>query len=368
MNKEFFEALELLAKEKGLSTECIAEKIKEAIEIALKKMFPNNANYAIVLDMEKKEFRVTVEKIVVDQVENPSCEITLKEAKKIDKKAKISEPVTVEIEPEKFGRIAVQNAKLTMQSSVREAEVKALEEKLGDKIGTIANAKVVSINPRNRNAMVEIDGNEFMLFRTDQLPCDRHMRPGDIIKVYIVRVCYFKKRCSLKISRTHSALVQHLFEMQVPEIEDGIVDIKGVSREPGFRTKIAVYSNQENVDPVGACIGPKNTRINAILEEIGNEKIDIITYTDDPAKYIARALAPAKVLDVKINEEDDEKKAIATVPDHQLALAIGNRGQNVRLAARLSGYKIDVQPESGFYVSPKNGSDENKENAEEVKS
>lgn len=366
MKKEFFEAMELLAKEKGLTTECVSDNIKEAIEVALKKMFPGSLNYDIVIDIEKKKFKVTIEKTVVEQVEDKNCEITLEEAKKISKKAELGGTVSVELAPEKFGRLAVQHAKATMQGGMRNAEVKALEERLGDKIGTVASAKVVSVNPINNNILVEIDGNEFMLYRAEQLPRDRFVRPGDIIKVYVVRVCYFKKRCSLKISRTHLMLVRRLFEMQVPEIEDGIVEIKGLVREPGLRTKISVYSTDRNVDQVGACIGPKNTRINAILKEIGNEKIDLITYNEDPAKYIARAMAPAKVLDVKISNEEGAKKAVVTVPDNQLSLAIGSKGHNVRLASRISGYKIDIQPESGFYVSPKNDSEENEENAEDV--
>lgn len=351
MNQDFFDALELMAKEKGLELPCLVEKVKDALVLALRKEFPGNEDYTILLDTEAKEFDVTVEKTVVETVSNKAMEISLEDAKKRSKKAKVGSKIKIKLEPGVLGRLAAQMAKQSIRQGVRDAEREVLNQRMGDKVGKIVSARVINVEPRTRNAMLDIDGYEFPLYRSDQLPNDR-FRTGDIIKVYIVGLSNNTRRCSLKISRTHKDMISCLFRMQVPEIEDGIVEIKAISREAGFRSKMAVYSYQENVDPIGACIGPKSARINAVLEELGHEKIDIITYSDDPAKLIARALAPAKVVEVKIVEESEENRvAVARVEDSQLSLAIGNRGQNVRLAARLTGYKIDIQPESGFYSS-----------------
>lgn len=351
MNNEFFDALEMIAKEKGISMEYLIEKISNAITIAVKKDFGGIENVNVVIDPLTRRYKVSIIKTVVREVEDPVNEILIDEALKYSKRAMVGEPVEIKLETKQFGRIAAQTAKHVIRQGIREAEREQMLAQMGDKVGEVITATVSKIDPTNGNVIVEIDKSEVILFKNEQLPTD-HLLPGDKVKVYVVDVMASEKRCSLKISRTHKDLVKRLFEIEVPEIFDGTVEVKSISREAGSRTKIAVYSKDENVDPIGACIGPKGMRVGNIIDELGGEKIDVVKYSEDPEKFIAEALSPATVVEVQLSD-DGEKIAFVSVPDHQLSLAIGNKGQNAKLAARLTGYKIDISPESGFYGEEK---------------
>ena len=346
MNNQFFDALELIAREKGISIDYLIEKITNAITIAVKKDFGGVEAVNVVLDPLTRQYKVSIIKDVVREVEDPVNQITLEEAQRYSKRAMIGEPVEIKLETKQFGRIAAQTAKHVIRQGIREAEREQMMNQMGGKVGEVVTATVNKIDPANGNAFVQMDKNEVLLFKNEQLPND-NLQPGDKIKVYVVDVTSSEKRCSLKISRTHKDLVKRLFEMEVPEIFDGTVQVKSISREAGSRTKIAVYSKDENVDPIGACIGPKGMRVSNIIEELGGEKIDVIQYSEDPAQFIAAALSPADVTEV-ILSDDGEKIAFVSVPDSQLSLAIGNKGQNAKLAARLTGYKIDISPDSAF--------------------
>ena len=346
MNNEFFDALELIAREKGISIDYLIEKITNAITIAVKKDFGGVEAVNVVLDPLTRQYKVSIIKDVVREVEDPVNQITLEEAQRYSQRAMIGEPVEIKLETKQFGRIAAQTAKHVIRQGIREAEREQMMNQMGGKVGEVVTATVNKIDPANGNAFVQMDKNEVLLFKNEQLPND-NLQPGDKIKVYVVDVTSSEKRCSLKISRTHKDLVKRLFEMEVPEIFDGTVQVKSISREAGSRTKIAVYSKDENVDPIGACIGPKGMRVSNIIEELGGEKIDVIQYSEDPAQFIAAALSPADVTEV-ILSDDGEKIAFVSVPDSQLSLAIGNKGQNAKLAARLTGYKIDISPDSAF--------------------
>lgn len=344
MNNEFFDALELLETEKGIEADYLIEKIKNAIVIAVKRDYQVTENVNLVIDPDTRKFGVSIVKNVVDEVEEPETEITLDEALKYSKRAKVGLPVEIKLDPKQFGRIAAQTAKHVIRQGIREAERSQMLEQFQNKVYEVITATVQKIEPATGNATVEIDKNEILLFKNEQLPND-DLREGDRIKVYVVDVVNLEKRCSLKISRTHKDLVKRLFELEVPEIFDGIIEVKAISREAGSRTKIAVYSKNPDVDPIGACIGPKGSRISAIVDELKGEKIDIVKWNDDDAEFIKEALSPATVLSVSILDPQ-EKICRVIVPDNQLSLAIGNRGQNAKLAAKLTGYKIDIRAES----------------------
>ncbi len=365
MNNEFFDALEMLEQEKGIQADYLIEKIKNAIVIAVKRDYQVTDNINVVIDPETRKFSVSIVKNVVDEVADPESEILIDEALKYSKRAKVGLPVEIKLDPKQFGRIAAQTAKHVIRQGIREAERSQMLEQFQNKVYEVATAVVQKVEPATGNATVEIDKNEFLLFKNEQLPGD-NLKEGDRIKVYVVDVVNLEKRCSLKISRTHKDLVKRLFELEVPEIFDGTVEVKAIARdiprehlnEVDPRTKIAVYSKNPDVDPVGACIGPKGSRISAIVDELKGEKIDIIKYSEDDEKFIAQALAPATVTSVSI-EEGEEKVCRVTVPDNQLSLAIGNKGQNVKLAAKLTGYKIDIRPESGVMdTDPKDPAEE----------
>ena len=344
MNNEFFEALQMLGMEKGISPEYLIEKISNAIVIAVKKDYEVNDNVSVTIDPETFKFDVAITKTVVEIVEIPELEILLDEALAYDPAAKIGLPITMHLETRQFGRIAAQTAKHVIRQGIREAERAQMLEQFKNKVYEVVTAVVQKIQPGTGNATVEIDKNEVLLFKNDQLPND-DLREGDRIKVYVVDVVNLEKRCSLKISRTHRELVKRLFEMEVPEIFEGVVEVKAISREAGSRTKIAVWSKNPDVDPIGACIGPGGSRINVIVKELKGEKVDIIPYSDDEAAFIKAALAPATVVGVTLLP-GTVRACRVVVPDNQLSLAIGNKGQNAKLAARLTGYKIDIRPES----------------------
>ena len=274
-------------------------------------------------------------------------QISVDEARKYNKKAQAGSPVEIKLETKQFGRIAAQTAKHVIRQGIREGEREQILAQYESKLNEVVTAVVQKIDPKTGNATIEIDKNEAILFKSEQIPGEELVE-GDRIKVYVSDVMNTDRRCSLKVSRTHKDLVKRLFEMEVPEIYDGTVEVKAISREAGSRTKIAVYSKDENVDAVGACIGPKGIRVANIVDELGGEKIDVVRYSEDPVEFISQALSPAEVVSVELLEGEGRACRVR-VPDHQLSLAIGNKGQNAKLAARLTGYKIDIRPESGFF-------------------
>ena len=355
MNKEFFEALKVMEAEKGVDQEFLCEKISGAIVTALRKTHGDSAFCDI--DREKQTLKVYAKKEVVEEIEDPLTQITLQEAKSYKKTPKIGDTVKINLDPKKFGRIIAQTAKHVIRQGIREGERSRTLEEFQSKNHELVTAVVVTVDPVSLNANIQIGNGNAMLPRSEQVP-DEVLHEGDHIKVYIVDVKDGEKGPRPIISRTHPGLVKRLFELEVPEIEQGLISIKAVSRQAGARTKLAVYSENEELDAVGACIGQRGERVNRIVEELGGEKIDIVKYSDDPVLFVSEALSPAKVVSVEIleNTEDGKPACRATVPDGQLSLAIGNKGQNVRLAARLTGYKIDIRPESGYY-----GEDESEE-------
>lgn len=347
MNNEFFEALQALCSEKGISIDYLLEKIAAAIVIAVKRDYGVGDNVSVDIDTEKRKFKVSIVKDVVEEVEDEATQITLDKALNYSKRAKIGSPVEIKLETRQFGRIAAQTAKHVIKQGIREAERSRMLEQFNAKLHEVVTATVQKVEPVTGNATLEVDGKEMLLFANEQIPGEV-LTEGDTVKVYVVDVLMSDRRCTLKLSRTHKDMVRRLFEMEVPEIYDGTVEVKAISREAGSRSKMAVWAKDENVDSVGSCIGPKGMRVANIVDELGGEKIDIIEYSEDPAEFIKRALAPADVVSVEITEEE-VRQARVKVPDHQLSLAIGNKGQNAKLAARLTGYKIDIRPESGFY-------------------
>ncbi|MCL2693782.1 MAG: transcription termination factor NusA [Oscillospiraceae bacterium] len=351
-NTELFDALSLLAKEKGIEPDLLLEKIRNALVIAIKRDYPRSENINFDIDIAKGKFDVSIKKDIVEtpeEVEDEANQITLEDAKKVSKskRLKVGGVCTMKLNPKHFGRIAAQTAKQVIKQGIKEVERAQLVEQWGSLQNEAISANVVKVEPVSGNATLEINGNEVMLFKGDQIP-DEEINQGDIIKVYVSGVSANDRRPTLKISRTHKELVKRLFELEVPEIYDGVVEVRAVSREPGMRSKMAVISNDPNVDAVGSCIGPSRSRVASICGELCGEKIDIITYSDDPKEFIKQALRPAEVIDVDIPDEEVRACAVI-VPDNQLSLAIGNKGQNAKLAARLTGYKIDIKPESGFF-------------------
>ncbi len=353
-SREFFEALEFISNEKGINSEILAEKLKSAITLAVRKQYHGVDNINVVMDSEKCKFNVSFSKLVVDEVHDPSNEIVLEAALAHSKRARVGELVEIKVDSKHIGRIAAQAAKQQIMQIIRDAEKESLTEKMGDKVGDIITATVERIDPVSQNAILKLDNNEIVLFRGKQLPND-DFQPGDIIKVYAVYISSESKGSPLKISRTHPNFIKKLFELEVPEISEGKIEIKKVAREAGVRTKIAVSTNDPNLEPVGCCIGNKGIRVGAIVSELGGEKIDIINYSDDPKKFVVEALSPARVSDIEILDEPNmEKVAFVSVPETQISLAIGNRGLNAKLAAMITGFKIDISPESGFYGEDSN--------------
>ena len=348
MNAEFFAALEDIEREKGISKGYMLDKINQALLAALKKDHPTAAeNIFVRVDEGAKKIELFVRKTVVEEVEDPDTQITPDEAKKIKKKAALEDEVDVPIETKKFGRIAAQAAKQVIIQGIREAERGMVYDEFNSKEHEILTGQVTRVEPRSGSVSVRIgsggESTEAMLSPHEQVRGEV-LREGDRVKVYVVEVRRSTRGPQVLISRTHPGLVRRLFELEVPEIADGLVEVMSTAREAGSRTKMAVRSNDSDVDPVGACVGPRGGRVAAIVDELGGEKIDIIPYSEDPAEYVAAALAPAQVLQVIL--ADGEKSCQVVVPDDQLSLAIGKEGQNARLAARLTGYKIDIGPQS----------------------
>ncbi|MBP3857959.1 MAG: transcription termination/antitermination protein NusA [Ruminiclostridium sp.] len=344
---ELMEALVLLAKEKGMTPETLIEKIQTGITNAIKRDYPRNENIHYDIDIAKNKFDVSILKTVVEEVEDPANEITLEEARTISKRLNLGDMCPIKLDTKHFGRIAAQTAKQVIKQGIKEVEREQLVEQWGGLQNEAVSAEVKKVETDSLNALVSVNGTEIMLFRSDQIPGEK-LKEGDVIKVFVSGVSSADRRPTLRVSRTNRDLIRRLFELEVPEIGDGTVEIKAVSREAGSRSKIAVISNNENVDALGACIGPQKSRITKICEELCGEKIDVVMYSEDPKEFIKQALKPANVINVDIPDEEVRACSV-TVPDSQLSLAIGNKGQNAKLAARLTGYKIDIKPESGRF-------------------
>ncbi|MBE6948570.1 MAG: transcription termination/antitermination protein NusA [Ruminococcaceae bacterium] len=348
MNAEFFAAIADLEKEKGIPKGYMLEKINQALLAALKKDNPAAAdNVRVEIDEAKAKIDVYIMKTVVEEVLEPAVELSLQQARRISPKAEIGDVVNVTVETKKFGRIAAQAAKQVIIQGIREAERSIVYEEFTSKEHEILTGIVSRIDPRSGSISMKISSNseytEAMMNSGERVPGEV-LKEGDRIKVYVVEVRKSTSGPQVMISRTHPGLVKRLFELEVPEIFDGIVEIKSIAREAGSRTKIAVMSNDPNVEPIGACVGPKGGRVSAIVNELRGEKIDIVNYSEDPAEYVAAALAPSDVISVDVADEGKSCRVI--VPASQLSLAIGKEGQNVRLAARLTGYKIDIKPDT----------------------
>ena len=350
MNAEFFDAIEQIEKEKGIPRGYMQEKIQQALLTAFKRDNPDcEDNVEVIMDEGKKTISMFVLKTIVEESEyvNDATQILLDEAQHYDKKAHIGDVVRIPVETKKFGRIAAQAAKQVIIQGIREAERGIIYDEFTSKEHEILTGVVTRIEPRTGAVSIKISSNseftEAMLSPTERIKGEE-LTEGDRIKVYVVEVRKSTRGPQVLISRTHPGLVKRLFELEVPEIFDGTVEIRSIAREAGSRTKMAVYSADPEVDPIGACVGPRGGRVASIVNELGGEKIDIIKYSDDPEQYIASALSPAEVVSVEVLEEDRSCRVI--VPDSQLSLAIGKEGQNARLAARLTGYKIDIKPES----------------------
>lgn len=347
MNKEFFEAVALMEKEKGIQADYLYEKISEAIVKAARKDYNNKEVVACTINPEKYEIRVFLNLNIVDEIMDEDTDILLEDALEHRADAKVGEMLEIDLDTMQFGRIAAQTAKHVIRQGIKDAERGQVIKDFQSKTKDLVTAKVGRIDPVTGNVTLEIGKGTAVLPKGEQVPGETFTE-GQLIKVYISDVKETTRGPSIMISRTHAGLVRRLFEQEVPEIYDGIVAIHSVSREAGVRTKMAVSSTDENVDPIGSCIGPRGARVNSIVEVLGGEKIDIVKYSEDPAEFVGAALAPANVLQVEIVNAE-EKKCQVTVPDHQLSLAIGNKGLNAKLAARLTGWKIDIKPESGFY-------------------
>ncbi len=346
-NAEFFEALRLMEEERGIPQKFIAEKIADAITVAARKDYGGNEIISCVIDPENQIFSVTARKTVVEVVENPYTEISKEDAAAIDPNSVEQGFVDIKIDPHRFGRVVAQNSKNNFRQGVRDVERGQALAEFQSHNRELVTAVVQKIDPRTGNAILTIGHNEATLPKMEQVP-DEVLSEGDHIKVYVVDVKETERGAKIMLSRTHPGLVKRLFESEVPEIFDGTIEIKAISRQAGSRTKLAVYSANSEIDAVGACIGPKGARVNKIVEELAGEKIDIVKYSEDPTEFVSEALSPAKVVSVVI-ESEEPKVCKASVPEAQLSLAIGNKGQNVRLAAKLTGWKIDIHPESGFF-------------------
>ena len=342
MNTEFFTALELLEKEKGIPAAYMIEKIEAALVSAYKKEYGNNTNVRCLIDPAKKDVRVYQQKEVVEVVENPETQISLADAKAIAKKYDIGKVVETEVKTKNFRRLSAAAAKSVIIQGIREGERRVMQEAYENKHEEIITATVSKVDSETGNVVLETGTGRAVLLRSEQIPGETFY-VGDKIKVFVMEVNKEARGPIVTLSRVHPGLVRRMFELEIPEIADGIVIVKGVSREAGSRTKISVYSREPDVDPVGACIGNHGARISAIIDELRGEKVDIVKYSEKPEEYIAAALAPAEVVDVTLTAE---RACRVQVEPDQLSLAIGKEGQNARLAARLTGFKIDIKADN----------------------
>ncbi len=348
MNREFIKAVEELEKEKEISKDLLIEAIESALVSAYKKNYGTAQNVRVNIDREDGDIDVFMRKDIVAEVEDSFAEISLEDARGIDPKYEIGDVVETQVTPRDFGRIAAQTAKQVVVQRIREAERGMIYDDYSNRQSEIINGIIQRVS--NDTVFINMGKTEGILAATEQVRGEKYL-VNSRIKVFIMDVKKTTKGPQVYLSRSHPGLVKRLFELEVPEIQDGIVEIKSISREAGSRTKMAVYTSDENVDPVGACVGSRGTRVQAIVDELFGEKIDIINWSDNPEKLISSALSPAKVEKVIVNEEG--KSATVIVPDYQLSLAIGKEGQNVRLAAKLCGWKIDIKSHTQFF--PENG-------------
>lgn len=349
MNVEFIEALEQLEKEKGIKKEVLIEAIEAALISGYKRNFNSAANVRVDVDRQTGDVRVFARKQVVEEPEDSRLEISLDAAEQIDPGMQIGDILEIEVTPRDFGRIAAQTAKQVVTQRIREAERGLIYSEFIDREDDIVTGIVQRQDARNY--YVDLGKVEAVLPLTEIMPGER-FKHGDRVKCYITKVEKTTKGPQVLISRTHPGLLKRLFELEVPEIYDGVVEIKSVSREAGQRSKIAVHTKNPDVDPVGACVGPRGNRVQAIVNELKGEKIDIVRWNNDLAEFVANALSPAKVVSVDVMEA--EKMARVIVPDYQLSLAIGKEGQNARLAAKLTGCKIDIKSESQMGLTSNN--------------
>ena len=356
---EIFAALALLEKERGIPQSFMLDKIIQALTTAYKRDHDGVENVIVDVDVEHQTLKMFVQKNVVAEEDyvDPDNEMLVDEAKRISAKYEVGDIINLPVDNVEFGRIAAGNGKQVIIQGLREAERGMVYDEFNSKQHEILTGVVTRIDPRTGNVSLRIgtgsESTEALLMAGEQVPGEE-LTEGMHVKVYVVEVRRSTRGPQVLISRTHPGLVKRLFELEVPEIYDGTVEVRSIAREAGSRTKMAVWSNDENVDPIGACVGPKGQRVGSIVEELRGEKIDIIKYSEDPAQFIAAALAPADVVDVWM--ADEGKACRCVVPDDQLSLAIGKEGQNARLAARLTGYKIDIKPQS--YKDPEEGVDE----------
>lgn len=341
MSAELLEALNDLGREKGIEPEIILDAVEAALISAYKKNFGSMQNVRVSIDKVTGEFHVYACTDVVEEVLNERTEISVAEAQKKNPKYQAGDVIETEVTPRDFGRIAAQTAKQVVVQRIREAERGMVYNEFFNRESDIVTGTVQRIE--NKNYFIDLGKVEAVLGPTEQIPGEEYQM-FERVKTYIVEVRKSAKGPQVLVSRTHPGLLKRLFELEVPEIQDGTVEIKSVAREAGSRSKLSVYSHDENVDCIGACIGAKGARVQAIVHELRGEKIDIVKWNEEPGAYIASALSPAKVIDVQVNEE--EKKAQVIVPDYQLSLAIGKEGQNARLAAKLTGWKIDIKSET----------------------
>ena len=341
MNREFIEAIDALEKEKHISKDILIEAIESALVSAYKKNYGTSQNVRVDIDRENGDIAVLMRKDIVEEVYDDMIEMSLEEAQEIDPRYEIGDAIEFSVTPRDFGRIAAQTAKQVVVQRIREAERGMIFDDFITKQGEIVTGVVQ--RKSGETLFVNMGKAEGILSAGEQVPGEQ-FAVNERLKVYIMDVKKTTKGPQVFLSRSHPGLVKRLFEMEVPEIQDGLVEIRGIAREAGSRTKMAVYALEPNVDPVGACVGMNGARVNAIVNELRGEKIDIINWSDNPAILIENALSPAKVISVMA--DPDEKSASVIVPDYQLSLAIGKEGQNARLAARLTGYKIDIKSET----------------------
>ncbi len=341
MNADFISAIQELGKEKGIEPELLYQAVEDALVAAYKKNSNTNQNVRVDMNKETGEIHVYAQRTVVEGVPVDETEMTVQEAQAIDPRYLAGDIVETEVTPKNFGRIAAQNAKQVVVQRIREAERGQVYERFQSRNQDIVTGIIE--RQENKNVYIDLGKVEAVLTPNEQIPGEIYQY-HDRMKTFIVEVKRSAKGPQIVVSRTHPGLLKRLFELEVPEIHDGIVEIKSVAREPGMRSKISVYTADENVDPVGACVGHKGMRVQTIVNELRGEKIDIVKYSEDPAQYVANALSPAKVVSTNVNEA--EKICRVVVPDYQLSLAIGKEGQNARLAAKLTGYKIDIKSES----------------------
>ncbi len=339
--KEFLQTLKELAYEKGIDEELLFKTIEAALISAYKRNFSSKENVRISLSRETGAFHVFAIKTVVEEAENDIEQISLAQARAISPDYAVGDVVEIEVTPANFGRIAAQTAKQVVMQRLREAERGIVYKEYENRSSDIVTGIVQRVE--GRNVFVDIGRAEAVLMATEQLPTEEYSY-GDTLRAYIIEVKRTARGPQIVLSRTHPGLLKKLFELQVPEMQEGVVEIKSIAREAGSRSKVAVYSSEERVDPIGACVGPHYMRVQAVVDELAGEKIDIVKWSDDPATYIANSLNPAKVISVAVNEA--EKVSRVVVPDYQLSLAIGKEGQNARLAAKLTGWKIDIKSES----------------------